>query len=114
MSYRPKLENATPLILLAPTYRTVHGVATKTYPSEGNMIFGSFRTYGGTERNIDGLFSIEDTAVIETWYRPDIKSDCRIQIAGSDAVYDIINEPEDIDMRHQFLKFKVKRVKGGA
>lgn len=114
MSYRPKLENTIPLILLAPTYRTVHGVATKTYPSEGNMIYGSFKTYGGTERNIDGLYSIEDTAVVETWYRPDIRSDCRIRVESTGAVYDIINEPEDIDMRHQFLKFKVKRVKGGA
>ena len=114
MSYRPKLENTIPLILLVPTYRTVHGVTTKTYSSEGDMIYGSFKTYGGTERNIDGLYSIEDTAVVETWYRPDIRSDCRIRIASTGAVYDIINEPEDIDMRHQFLKFKVKRVKGGA
>ena len=114
MSYRPKLENTIPLILLVPTYRTVHGVTTKTYSSEGDMIYGSFKTYGGTERNIDGLYSIEDTAVVETWYRPDIRSDCRIRIASTGAVYDIINEPEDTDMRHQFLKFKVKRVKGGA
>ena len=114
MGYRPQLDHTTALILLVPSYRTVHGVATKTYPSEGDMIYGSFKTYGGTERNIDGLYSIEDTAIVETWYRPDIKSDCRIKIAGTESVYEIVNEPEDINMRHQFLKFKVKRVKGGA
>nr|DAS45612.1 MAG TPA: Vta1-like protein [Caudoviricetes sp.] len=35
-------------------------------------------------------------------------------LAESRAVYDIINEPEDIEQRHKYCKFKVKRVKGGA
>jgi hypothetical protein len=30
------------------------------------------------------------------------------------AVFDILGEPENIEMRNQFLKFKVRRVKGGA
>lgn len=116
MAYRPTLENTIPLILLIPTYGTKHGVATKTFPavSNGITIYGSFKTYGGTERNFDGIYTIEDTAVIETWYRPDVKSDCRIVVASTGAEYDIINEPENINMRSQFLRFKVKRVKGGA
>jgi len=110
------LDNTIPLLLLAPTYKTVSGVPTKTYPptSQGVLIYGNFKTYGGTERNVNGLYSIEDTAVIETWYRPDILSDCRICLAQTGAVYEILGEPEDINMRHQFLQFKVKRVKGGA
>lgn len=120
-SYRPQLDNTIPLILLKPTYTTVSGVDKKTFPTieealvdEDNTFFGSFKTYGGTEKNVNGVYSIEDTATIETWYRPDIKSDCRVASPYSGAIYDVINEPEDINMRHQFLKFKVKRVKGGA
>lgn len=115
-NYRPNLDNTIPLLLLTPTYATVSGVPTKTYPpvSVGDLIYGNFKTYGGTERDINGLYSIEDTAVVETWYRPDIKSDCRICVASTGAVYEIVNEPEDINMRHQFLRFKVRRVKGGA
>jgi hypothetical protein len=30
------------------------------------------------------------------------------------AVYDIIGEPENLEMRNMFLKFKIRRVKGGA
>lgn len=114
--YRPTLSNTIPLILLKPAYSTKHGVAVKTYPAvaQGDTIYGSFKTYGGTEKNYDGAYSIEDTAVIETWYRPDIKSDCRIAVALTGAVYEIINEPENISMRCQFLRFKVKRIKGGA
>jgi hypothetical protein len=50
---------------------------------------------------------------VETWYRPDITSGCRICPASTGNVYEIINEPENVDMRCQFLKFKVRRVKGG-
>lgn len=115
-NYRPSLDNTIPLILLIPTYATVSGVPKKTFPkvSDGILIYGNFKSYGGTERDVDGLYSIEDTAVVETWYRPDIKSDCRICVAQTGAVYEVWHEPENINMRNQFLKFKVKRVKGGA
>lgn len=114
--YRPALPFTTPLILLIPTTQSSLGVSTKTFPSveNGVQIFGSFKTYGGTEKTIDGIYVIEDTAVVETWYRPDITSDCVIVIAGTNDRYSIINEPENIDRRNQFLKFKVKRLKGGA
>jgi hypothetical protein len=78
------------------------------------MFYGSFKTYGGTETYSDDLWVIKDTATIETWFRPDIKSDCRIYVPATGAMYDIINEPENIGMRNQFLKFKCMRLKGGA
>lgn len=120
-NYRPTLNNPIPLVLLVPTYTTVSGVAKKSYPTvseaiqdNNNLFYGSFKTYGGTETDVNGLHSILDTANIETWFRPDIKSDCRIARANDGAIFDIINEPENINMRNQFLKFKVQRVKGGA
>ena len=105
-----------PMALLVPAYETRAGVPTKTFPEveEGIRINGNLKTYGGTEREVNGLYSIMDTATIETWYRPDIKADCRIAILGTDRVYEIIGEPEDIELRHQYLRFKVERVKGGA
>ena len=83
----------------------------------GILIYGSFKTYGGSrseEKTVDGLMSIEDTAHVETWFRPDITSDCVIAVAQTGAKYEIINEPENIEMRNQFLKFRVRRVKGGV
>ena len=114
--YRPALPFSTPLILLKPTTQGALGVSTKSYPSveNGEQIFGSFKTYGGTEKDVDGIYSIVDTAVIETWYRPDLTSDCLIVVAGTNEKYEILNTPENIDRRNQFLKFKVQRVKGGA
>ncbi|MCQ2978214.1 MAG: head-tail adaptor protein [Clostridia bacterium] len=120
-NYKPDLSNMIPLVLLVPTTTTVSGVTKKSFPTvaaalqnENNLFFGTFKSYGGTETDTNGVHSIIDTANIETWYRPDIKSDCRIARANDGAIFEIINEPEDINQRHQFLKFKIKRVKGGA
>lgn len=129
--YRLEIKNPIPLVLLIPkSIKQVKGVNKKEYPTieealsvkdqnnnSINLFFGSFKTYGGTENKekiINGIYVIEDTANIETWYRPDITSNCRIARANDGAVFEIINEPEDINQRHQFLKFKVRRVKGGA
>lgn len=114
--YRPGLTFTTPLKLLVPTWTKVSGVREKTFPAvaDGVLFFGSFKTFGGTERDVNGVFSIEDTAEIETWYDPTIKSGCRVAVADTGAIYEVIGEPENIEMRNQFLKFKVSRVKGGA
>lgn len=104
----------TPVKLLIPTYVTVKGVLKKVFPEDGPLIWCNFKTYGGTERTVNEVYSIEDTANVATWYRPDIASDCRIRLADTGAIYEIINEPENIHMRNQYLAFKVKRVKGGA
>lgn len=120
-NYRPQLDNQIPLVLLIPTYTNVSGVNKPTYPTvvealqnDNNLFFGSFKTYGGTERDVNGVYSVIDTANIETWYRPDITSNCRVARANDGAIFEIINEPEDINQRHQFLKFKIRRIKGGA
>lgn len=125
-SFTLNITNPIPLVLLIPTYKIISGVNKPIYPTieeslnikdekgdSVNLFFGSFKTYGGTERDVNGVYSIEDTATIETWYRPDIKGNCRIAREDG-ATYDIIGEPENISMRNQFLKFKVRRVKGGA
>lgn len=126
--YRLEIKNPIPLVLLIPkSIIQVKGVNKKEYPTieealaikdkndnSINLFFGSFKSYGGTEKIVNGIYSIEDTANIETWYRPDISSNCRIARANDGAIFDVINEPENINMRNQFLKFKVKRVKGGA
>lgn len=117
--YRPKEPFNTKLAILKPQTVTAKGSTKKRYPDiseieEEDKIFASFRTFGGTETTSNDMLVVEDTANIETWYRPDIKSDCRIAVAETGATYEVIGEPEDINMRHKFLKFKVKRVKGGA
>jgi SPP1 family predicted phage head-tail adaptor len=109
--FTPNLFSTPMLLFVKPEYTTKYGVRTKVF-TEGTLIFGSFKTFGGTEWNVNGGYSIEDTASVETWFRPDIQSGCEIEVNG--ARYEIFGEPENIEMRNQFCKFKVRRVKGGA
>lgn len=112
--FKPSFPYSTAIELLIPTYATVKGVPTKTFPETGIQLFCSFKTYMGTETTTNDLFTVVDTAHIETWYRPDIKSDCRIKVLQTGDVYEILGKPENINMRNQFVKFKVQAVEGGA
>jgi len=112
--YQPSQPFTVPLIVKKPTYTKYNGVRAATYPDDGFRIYATFRTFGGTETNVDGVYSIIDTANVETWYRPDITSDCLVIIEATGAEYHIIGDPENISMRNQYMTFKVQRVKGGA
>ncbi len=74
----------------------------------------NFATHGGTESVVDGLLVIDETATITSRYFPEIKANCRIKLLQSGAVYEIIAEPENVEMRNMWLIFKVRRIKGGA
>lgn len=100
-------------MLMIPTYTTVKSVDVKTF-ADKDIINCSLKSFGGTEQTTNDLYTVIDTAYVETWYRPDIKSDCRIRVMETGKVYEILGEVENIDMRNQFAKFKVRAVKGGA
>ncbi len=100
-------------MLMVPTYSVVKGTDKKTF-ADKDPINCSFKSFGGTEQTTNDLYTVVDTAYVETWYRPDITSDCRIRVMATGKVYEILGEVENIDMRNQFAKFKVRAVKGGA
>lgn len=86
--------------------------ADKFSEVEIGEFFANYKTYGGTEREVNGKYVIEDTAQITTFYRPDITSDCKLVREIDNAEFEILNEPENIEMRNVALKFKVRRLKG--
>ena len=112
--YRPSEPFTVPVMLLIPTEQKVKGVKVNAYPDTGEVFFCSFKTYGGTEKVVNDVLVVEDTANVETWYRPDIVSKCRIKLPDTGEVYEIIGKPENINMRNKYLKFKVRAVTGGA
>ena len=113
-TYKPSFPYSTRIELFCPTIEKIKGVNTKKWPDEGIALNCSFKTYGGTETTINDVYSLEDTANVETWYRPDIQANCRIKVVSTGRIYEIINTPENIDMRNQFCKFKVRAIRGGA
>lgn len=115
MSYKPKSINElrTAVKLLIPTGMTkINGVSRNTYPADGDVIFVNWKTYGGTETTVNGLYSVLDTADITTRYRGDIAVNCRL-LREDGKVYEIVSEPENTDLNNRYLEFKVERVKGG-
>jgi head-tail adaptor len=117
MAYKPMTPFATALILMKPDgSSSAYGVAKHSYSVRNQeTIYGTVRTFGGSESTENGVYSIVDTAMIDTWYRPDITPGCRIAIADAPhQVYEVIGSPEDIEMRNQYMRLRVQRVKGGA
>lgn len=114
--YRPteSAQMTTPLRLQVPVLTSAYGVKAKTYEAAEGIVAANMKTYGGTETTSNGTLVIEDTAQIVCWYRPDITSGCRLERLTDGAVYEVIGEPENIEMRNQFLKLRVRRVKGGV
>lgn len=74
----------------------------------------NFSSHGGTESVVDGLLVIDETATITSRYFPEITANCRIKLLPSGNEYEIIGEPENVEMANMWLIFKVRRVKGGA
>lgn len=111
--YTPKQPFTVAAKILTASFDTVNGIPTKTFKA-GDVFYCSARAYGGTEKIVDGKYLIEDTLTVETWYRPDLTSECRIEFLEDSSEWEILNTPEDIDLRHQFIRFKVRRYKGKA
>lgn len=119
--FRPKAaeQMTTPFKLQQAIFTSVYGVNKKIYTTSEDTRFCNFKSKGGTDKTVNGVLVVEDTAEVTTWFDPDITSDCRIKLLISDddknnPVYEIINEPENIELRNQFIKFKVRRIKGGV
>lgn len=114
--YRPGKPFDTPLLLYRVTgAENRRGVMVKTYATNGILFYGSFATYGGTEREVNGVRVVEDTATVETWYRPEFEASGRVALADNPGkLYEITGEPENIEQRNQFCVLKLSRVKGGA
>lgn len=110
--YKPNTPYNVPFFLMVPSIVTVKGVKKKVYSKNETPFYCSFRTFGGTERTVNDAIVVEDTGTVETWYDPFIKADCQIEINGQ--AYEILGTPENINMRNQYMVFKVKAIKGGA
>lgn len=111
--YRPQQPFNVPAKILIPTTTKINGVVQKSY-TEWDDFFCSARSFGGTEKVINGVISIEDTMQIETYYRPELNASCHIKLLDDNSEWEIISDPENIERRNQFLIFKVRRIKGGA
>lgn len=115
--FKPAQPFTVAMKLLIPTEFVVKGVVKKVFDDDidkAELFFGSFRTFNGTENFSNEIYTIMNTAVINTWYNPNIKADCRIYIIETGETWEVKSEPENIEMRHQYMQFRVEKVGGKA
>lgn len=113
-AYRPTAPFSVPMRLLKPTVKIVSGVRSKSFetPETGALFFGSFRTFGGTEVDSNGRYTLEDTATVDCWFNPDVKPNCRVYNELNGKTYEIVGTPENVEMRNQYMRVRLRAVGG--
>lgn len=96
--------------ILSPSYEQVNGVQKKTLTETGRF-YASARSFGGTEKVVDGVYSIIKTMTLQTWYRPDIVSGVVLKDTAGDN-WEILGDPENINMDKRYMQIKIKRIDG--
>lgn len=110
-SYQPSVPFSVPAMLMKRKITKANGVNQPSFEDK-SMFYCSAKSYGGTEKVVNGLYVIEDTWQIDTWFNPDFGKGDRIRFLDDDTEYEILASPENINRRGQYMRFKVVRVSG--
>jgi hypothetical protein len=113
--FRPQKaqQMTTPVIIQTAQIVDNFGKRTKTYENLSYNSFCNWSSYGGSERDVNGVISFEETAVLTMFYDPNAKNDGRIINLLDNSTYEILSV-ENIEMRNQFMILRVRKIAGGA
>lgn len=109
--YQPQVPFSVPAMHLKRETQKVNGVNQETFTEQGTF-FCSAKSYGGTEKVVNGVYVIEDTWLIDTWYNPNFGKGDRIRFLDDMSEFEVLASPENINRRGQYTRFKVVRVGG--
>lgn len=109
--YKANLPFSTPAKILKRSVSKINGVNQETF-TEGAEFFCSAKSYGGTEKVVNGVTVIEDTWQIDAYYSPDLKKGDRIQFLDDNSVFEVLASPENINRQGKFMRFKVSAIGG--
>ena len=109
--YKANLPFSTPAKLLKRNVNKINGVNQETF-TEGAEFFCSAKSYGGTEKVVNGVSVIEDTWQIDAYFNPDFGKGDRIRFLDDNKVYEILASPENINRQGKFMCFKVVAIGG--
>ena len=109
--YKPNLPFRIPVLLLKRSVTKINGLNQETF-TEDIIFYCSAKSYGGTEKVVNGVYVIEDTWNIDTWYNPRISKGDRVRFLDDNSEYDIYSTPENINRSCQYMQFKVVAIGG--
>ena len=109
--YQPQAPFSVPAMLLKRTLKKSSGANQPKF-TEKTMFYCSAKSYGGTEKVVNGIVVIEDTWQIDTWFNPDFGKGDRIRFLDDNTEFEILASPENINRRGQYMRFKVRSIGG--
>lgn len=109
--YMPQVPFNVPCEWLQRSIKKVNGANQPTFTKK-TLFYCSAKSYGGTEKTINGVYVIEDTWQIDTWFNPDFNKGDRIRFLDDNSEFEILASPENINRRGQYMRFKVTRIGG--
>lgn len=109
--YQPQTPFTVPAMLLKRTLTKINGVNQESF-EEKTMFSCAAKSYGGTEKVVNGVYVIEDTWQIDAWFNPDFAKGDRVRFLDDNTEYEILASPENINRRGQYMRFKVSRIGG--
>lgn len=109
--YQPQVPFSVPAMHLKRTKTKINGVNQEGF-EEQSIFYCSAKSYGGTEKIVNGVYVIEDTWQIDTWYNPAFGKGDRIRFLDDQTEFEILASPENINRRGQYMRFKVSRIGG--
>lgn len=104
-------EFVTPAIHKKATSETVNGRTQYEY-NEAGTLRGKFKQKGTAETQANGLTVINEKTTFITWYKADFKASDRLVINGIE--FEVIGEPENVEMRNRYSILTLERIGGGA
>lgn len=112
--YKPPLPFNVPALHLkrSDEPEKINGVNQYTYTEAKAPFYCSAKSYGGTEKVVNGVVVIEDTWTIDTWYNPAFGKGDKIRFLDDNSEFEILATPENINRRCQYMRFKVRAIGG--
>ena len=104
-------EFITPAVHKKAIAKTVDNRTGKTYTEVGT-VRGMFKQKGTAETNANGVTIINEKTTFITWYKADFAAADILTIGGVD--FEIVGNPENVEMRSRYSVLTLERVSGGA
>lgn len=104
-------EFVTPAVHKKATSELVDGRTVKGFAEVGT-VRGKFKQKGTVETNANGLTIINEKTTFITWFKADFAAADILTIGGVD--FEIVGNPENVEMRNRYSVITLERIGGGA
>ena len=110
--YEANLPFDIPALHLKRSLEKVNGINQEVFTEADTPFSCSAKSYGGTEKQVNGVTVIEDTWIVDTYFNPAFGKGDKIRFLDDGTEYEILASPENINRRGQYMRFKVLHTGG--